>query len=326
MVDTREMNLLVTGGTGFFGKALLKYWKQLPVWQLPSSITLISRNPEKFRAENEVLLEGLPISLVLGDVLKPETLPRGPFTHVLHAATDSTYGPKLPPLERYMQIVRGTENILELTRSVGVKRFMLTSSGAVYGRIPSEMTHIPEEYEGPLGSINLQTVYAHAKRHAEYLTALHADAYGFEYVIARCFAFIGEDLPLDVHFAAGNFIRAAVTSDEIVIFGDGKSVRSYMYQFDLAMWLNEMLTHAPSGEIFNVGSSEAVSMNELAQSIFRALGKSPKIKIMGEKIIGTGGNYYVPNVTKAEKILGLRNSKLLDESIGCTLTKIGIKR
>lgn len=309
------MNLLVTGGTGFFGKALLRYWRQLPEGQLPSSITLISRNPEKFRAENVGLLEGLPVSLVFGDVMKPESLPRGSYTHVLHAATDSTYGPQLAPLERYLQIVRGTENILELTKKVGARRFLLTSSGAVYGTVPPDLTRIPEEFEGQLGYSNLDTVYGVAKRQSEYLTTLYSKVYGFDYVIARCFAFVGEDLPLDVHFAVGNFIRDALGKRSIVINGDGKTLRSYMYQEDLAHWLMVLLDSAPGNETFNVGSDEPVSILDLARLIADVLDFGVDIQVQNANHVGTGGRVYVPDVSRAAKILGLSINISLRDAI-----------
>jgi len=73
-------------------------------------------------------------------------------------------------------------------------------------------------------------------------------------VVARCFAFVGADLPLNVHFAIGNFIRDALTADALTVSGDGTPLRTYLDQSDLAHWLFTMLERGRSGEDYNVSS------------------------------------------------------------------------
>ena len=119
----------------------------------------------------------------------------------------------------------------------GIRRFLLTSSGGVYGPQPPDMKYMPESHNGMPDPLNPAHAYSVAKRCAEHLCALYRDQHGLEPVIARCFAFVGRDLPLDVHFAIGNFIRDALYSREIVVSGDGSAIRSYMDQRDLAAWL-----------------------------------------------------------------------------------------
>ena len=117
----------------------------------------------------------------------------------------------------------------------------MASSGVVYGAQPSSIEKIPEDYLGIPDPLDSNSAYGIGKRAAEHLKALYADKYDFDYVIARCFAFVGEDLPLDKHFALGNSIGDAINGRDIVIKGDGKPVSSYIYQEDLAKVLTFML-------------------------------------------------------------------------------------
>ena len=72
-------------------------------------------------------------------------------------------------------IVDGTRRTLDFARRTGARRFLLTSSGAVYGRQPAELTHVPEEYAGAPDPTDAGHVYGEGKRAAEMLCALHAD-------------------------------------------------------------------------------------------------------------------------------------------------------
>ncbi len=154
-------------------------------------------------------------------------------------------------------IVEGTRRTLEFARQCSARKFLLTSSGAVYGKQPPDMTHIPEEYLGapdPTDSSFCLMEWGNAVQN--YCVQYMQSRYGFEAKIARCFAFVGPYLPLDIHYAIGNFIRDGLSGGPIVVLGDGTPRRSYLYAADLAIWLWTILFKGQSCRPYNVGSDE----------------------------------------------------------------------
>ncbi|MCW2312795.1 dTDP-glucose 4,6-dehydratase [Rhodoferax antarcticus] len=250
-------------------------------------------------------------------MLQAHKLPRGKrFSHVLHAAADSTLGPQLSPLQRYDQIVSGTRQMLDFALACGAQRFLLTSSGGVYGRMPAGMVTVPETYHGMPDPMDPQQAYGVAKRAAEHLCALYDQSSGLEVVVARCFAFVGPDLPLNVHFAIGNFIRDALHGDRITVSGDGSPLRSYLDQADLARWLMLLLHKGEAGAAYNVGSDEAISIAELANLVRDTLtpGKSVDI-IGGSNFDHSQRSIYVPDIQKIKTGLGASVSVSLRDAI-----------
>lgn len=308
-------HLLVTGGTGFFGLALLRHWQALG-GDAPR-VTVLSRDPERFAARYPDLA-GL-VEWVRGDVLKPDSLPHGQrYSHVLHGATDSTFGAKLSSLERYIQIVDGTRNILEFAVETGVSRFLLTSSGGVYGPQSQEIGRIPETYNGMPDPLSSHNAYSVAKRCAEHLCALYQERYGIQAVIARCFAFVGRDLPLNVHFAIGNFIRDALWADGITVSGDGTPLRSYLDQRDLAVWLMTLLEKGQGGRAYNVGSDAAISIADLAHLVRDIVSPGKPVRILGKADANGARSRYVPDIYRARAELGLEVTIQLADAIRTT--------
>ena len=310
------MHILFTGGTGFFGKSLLRHWiENASKGQAPPRVTVLSRHPTSFLDAYPEFSRRPWLDFHPGDVLQPSTLPVGSsFTHVLHAATDSARGAQLTPLECYRQIADGTRHLLDFAAANGVRRFLLTSSGAVYGRLEGG-AGVREDCLQMPDPMQPSEAYGVAKRAAEHLCALYRQAHDLDTVVARCFAFVGPDLPLDVHFAIGNFIRDALTADAIVVRGDGQPLRSYMHQQDLAHWLTVLLERGTAGEAYNVGSPEAWSIGEIAHRVRDLLAPDkPVILLSGSDPAAGTRSGYIPNVDKA-LALGLKLKWSLDTAI-----------
>lgn len=318
--------LLLTGGTGFVGRSLLRYWLDLAQRgaQVPD-ITVLTRAPTAFLTAYPEF-DHLPwLAFHQGDILEPTSLPwQRPFSHVLHAAADSTLGPALTPLQRYQQIVDGTANVLNLAVECGARRLLLTSSGGVYGNQPAQLASLPENYHGMADPLVPANAYSVAKRCAEHLCALYYQNHGLETVIARCFAFVGPDLPLDAHFAIGNFIRDALWSELITVHGDGSPIRSYMYQSDLAHWLNVLLEYGVAGEAYNVGSDEAVSIKDLAELVRSLIAPEKAVVISGNQQADNNRRRYIPDITKSRVNLQLNIEVSLKAAIENTANAVKI--
>jgi dTDP-glucose 4,6-dehydratase len=177
------------------------------------------------------------------------------------------------------------------------------------------VVHLEESYCGMPDPIEPNNAYSIGKRAAEHLCTLYAAQYGLEIVIARCFAFVGQDLPLNVHFAIGNFMRDALSRDAITVSGDGTAVRSYLDQRDLADWLTTILEWGTSGRAYNVGSDRAIDMAELARLVRNLLSPEKEVRILGVARGGGERQVYIPNIERARSELALDVRIPLEQAI-----------
>ncbi len=312
--ELRDARILVTGGTGFIGTWLLATLVHATRrHRLDLEAVVLTRNPEAFRQKVPWLGQAPEIHLVPGDVRRLPVL-SGPFTHLIHAATDaSAQLLEENPQLMFDTIVSGTRAVLETAAEKAIGRSLFLSSGAVYGRQPHDLERIPEDWNGRLDCADPRSAYAEGKRAAETLCSIYARQHGLPISIARCFAFVGPFLPLDIHFAIGNFIGDALNRKTIRVKGDGTPYRSYLYATDLTAWLWHLLVRGESGVPQNVGSEEAVSIGELAAEVGRELGAP--FEILGQAVPGRKPERYVPSTERIRQSLGLRQTVSLQEGI-----------
>ncbi len=314
--ELRGERVFITGGTGFFGCWLLEslLWAQDRLG-LGVKAVVLTRDPDAFRVKAPHLARHPSLTIQAGDVRSYE-FPAGAFSHIIHAAIDASA--KLndeSPMHMLDTIVDGTRHALDHAVACKAKRFLLTSSGAVYGKQPSEMTHVPEDYTGAPDPLSPRSAYGEGKRMAEHLCALYARGSGLEPKIARCFAFVGPYLPLDLHYAIGNFIRDARRGGPIVVQGDGTPFRSYLYAADLAVWLWTILIRGQSCRAYNVGSEDAITIERLAHAVRDVVSPEAEIHILQVPDAAASPERYVPRVERANRELGLRQLVHLDDSI-----------
>ncbi|HVJ03390.1 MAG TPA: NAD-dependent epimerase/dehydratase family protein [Sphingomonas sp.] len=310
--------ILMTGGTGFIGRWMLE---ALARSGCDAEVTLLSRDPQGFA--NRVPHLAGRFGLVAGDVTG-FVAPGGPYTHVIHAATDASAALNArDPLRMFDTIVEGTRRALNVARDDGA-RFFFLSSGAVYGAQPLELTHVGEDWRGGPDPRDPLSAYGEGKRAAEMLCAIYAKQFGLDVINARIFALLGPLLSLDIHFAAGNFIRDAMAGRTIRVIGSGEAVRSYLYAADLTVWLWTMLAAGPSGAVYNAGSEEAVSIADLARRTADLLA-GPGVEILGRPDPGWNPGRYVPSTARIRADLGVTTSVTLDDAIRRTALSNGWK-
>jgi nucleoside-diphosphate-sugar epimerase len=317
--ELRGERIFITGGTGFFGCWLLEslLWAQDRL-DLGLQAVALTRDPDAFRRKAPHLAGHPCVTLLAGDV-RTYPFPGGTFSHFIHAATDSSARlNEQDPLRMLDTIVEGTRHALDHAATCGAKRFLLTSSGAVYGKQPPEMTHIPEEYTGAPDPLDPWSAYGEGKRLAEHLCTLYARGSNLEPKIARCFSFVGPYLPLDIHYAIGNFIRDALHGGPIVVQGDGTPYRSYLYAADLAIWLWTILLRGGTCRPYNVGSDLGISVGDVATLVRDAVCPKQEVVVRLEPARGKQAEMYVPEVRRARQELALRDWIPLSVAIAST--------
>lgn len=318
--EFRGSRIFLTGGTGFFGCWFLEslFWANDEL-NLGAEVTVLTRCPADFAKKAPHLASHPAIRFHIGDV-RSFAFPEGPFSHVIHAATESSIKLNAEnPLLVFDTIVQGTRRCLDFSVQARARKFLLTSSGAVYGRQPGEMSHIPETYTGGPDCLDSGSVYAEGKRMAEMLCVLYSKRHPLETKIARSFAFVGPYLPLDAHFAIGNFIRDALLGGPIVIRGNGMPRRSYLYAADLIIWLWTILVRSEPFKVYNVGSDKDVTISDVADKVAQAVGGQVDIVVQGDSRLGSNGDRYVPDTSRARKELSLGEYIGLEEAIGRTI-------
>lgn len=316
--------LLVIGGSGFFGKSILDMFQrgELAHWNVEKIIAM-SRSAKRLDTEAPELVRG-NVELVELDIATTNYLPEADY--VIHAAASTDARNYLSAGEKERQnILAGTLNYCRLARNnknTNTKT-LYVSSGAVYGSQPTEISHLEETYQvkDPNDIPEGKRDYAVAKRDAEELIKeLGAD--GVSVSIARCFAFVGKYLPRDQHFAIGNFIADGLAGRPIKVKANHLVYRSYMYADDLVEWMMEILVDANSNcPTFNVGSSEALSMGDLAIKIAGYFG----IGVDAEDIVSKKIDRYVPSIKKAFDERGLNCKFGIDQAINQTVQRIKCK-
>jgi dTDP-glucose 4,6-dehydratase len=309
--------LLIIGGSGFFGKSILDCFHRgmLNYWSI-NKIKIMARDPHRLVKEAPSLINS-DIELIPADISNINYLPNADY--VIHAAASSNAQNYInSPIQERVNIIAAVSNYCKLAKSFHQKaKILYVSSGAVYGKQPPDIENIDENYSYS-DSINVEKNkqdYTYAKRDSEKeIIALGLS--GLNVSIARCFAFLGPWLPLDQHFAIGNFINDGLNCRSINVQTKHKVYRSYMYADDLVEWLMTIAEKSStSSPVYNVGSDQSILIDELAQKISTIFGQNAPMYSHESDYI----DRYVPNIDKAKSELNLKNKYHLDDAIRLTI-------
>jgi len=312
----RGARVFVTGGTGFVGTWMLAALRHADRrLGLDLNVAVLTRNPTGFAARQPDLADWA--ALIAGDVTEVPPLPD--VDAVIHAATPASaaFNDTNPDLMR-TTIVAGMESVLAAIGPRPDVPMLFTSSGAVYGPQPLELEQLPETHEPEPGAIEPRNAYALGKRDAEAIAIAAADSGGPSLRLARLFAFAGPLLPLDAHFAIGNFIGDAVAGRTIHIAGDGTAVRSYLYAGDMVVQLLGVLTRATPSRAYNVGADQAIDIADLAHLVADVIDPTCTVEIAGRAqgaLPTSAGSRYVPSIERMRHELKIEPTVSLAEAI-----------
>ena len=214
-------------------------------------------------------------------------------------------------------LFNGTKNIMQIAIENDISKILFTSSGVVYG---SSTKDLKDENDIDYSLDNeKRNGLAKGKILAEDIICKLSVENNINFKIARCFSFVGPYLPLDMHYAIGNFINDAIFKENIIINGDGSPYRSYLYITDTLVWLIKLLVGSAEG-IFNVGSERRIQIIELANMVRDIIAPSKKV-IIQEKEMHEGNfkrNIYLPNTKKIRESLGVKEWTSLEDAISKT--------
>lgn len=305
--------MLMTGVTGFIGSWLLETLLHADArMRLGLHVEVLVRDPGRLAPH---LREEQRIKALVGDVRTFAAL--GQFDAVVHAAGSSNTPPgsrDAEPSTMFATIVEGTQRALEAAEQSGGIPFLFTSSGAVYGFRPEHSVPVEETFRPSPNDTGWQSAYVDGKRMAEALCNAAAIAGGPACRTARCFSFTGPRLALDAHFAAGNFIGDVLGGRPVKVRGTGRTVRSYLYAADLVIWLWRILARGDAARSYNVGSEEAVSIEDLGRRVAGLVDPEYPVEIIGcidDESLGKD-SHYVPSTARARRELGLEQTISLE--------------
>jgi dTDP-glucose 4,6-dehydratase len=307
----------ITGATGLFGKWFLEVLLESNQrFNTHFRITALSRDPKRFTTTMPHL-DNSALHWIRGDTAS-FTFPNEPIDHMIHAAAEVQNAKADLPSKVVKQQLEATEHFIALCRQHPKAKVLFTSSGAVYGQIPSNMTHVPESYLGAPDMSKPIAAYGEAKRVSELMFHSARLEFNLDFKISRTFAVVGAHLPLESHFAIGNFIGQAMQHKTIQVSGDGTPTRSYLHMAEHTVWLYKILFHGTPAQAYNVGSDDSISILEIAKAVCTEFPDS-SIEVAQPPSNNQSISRYVPNIERLKTELGLQVEIPLSDAIQRTI-------
>ena len=302
------MQFLVTGGAGFLGTALCNRLARSG-HTVHALDDLSAGDPS--RLEPDVLFTRGDVA----DIPKLWSLLQGVDCVYHLAARVSVPQSILYPRDYNTVNVGGTVALMEAVRDAGVKRVVLTSSGAVYGRQSQQ----PVSEDRPPSP---DSPYAVSKLSAEYYVRAIGALWKIETVMLRIFNAYGpgQALPASHPPVVPRFLKQAIGGGSLVIFGNGSQTRDFAYVDDVVDALVAAATAGNiDGEVINIGSGLETAMNDLVKHVERAVDK--QVEPLHNTSVSGGVQRLYADIGKAQRLLNFKPRVSLDEGLRLTLQR-----
>ncbi len=302
------MNILVTGAAGFLGSALSNRLIQLG--HAVRGLDDLSAGDPQHLSSNVLLTRG-----DVNDRPKLWSLLQGVECVYHLAARVSVPESVLYPRDYNTTNVGGTVSLMEAVRDVGVQRVVFVSSGAVYGEQGQQPLHegLPPQPGSP---------YAVSKLAAEYYVRTIGQLVGVTTLSLRVFNAYGPGQPLPAVHAPviPRFLHQAQSGGSLVISGDGRQTRDYVYVDDVVDALvAAMAAEPPANGVINIGSGQSTSVRELASAVAAAVG------VRGEPLYrateARGVSTMQADLALAQQVLGFAPRVALVEGLRLILER-----
>jgi dTDP-glucose 4,6-dehydratase len=257
--------LLITGGAGFIGSALVA---QLA--QRGDRVVVLDKLTYAGHKQN---LDGVECELVEGDILDAELLKtvfaQRAFDAVIHAAAESHVDNSIAGSAAFIETnVVGTHRMLEAARHAKVKCFVHVSTDEVYGALGADgifTTHSPMQPNSP---------YAASKAASDHLARSWFKTYGLPVVITRCCNNYGPRQHPEKLIP--RMLTNAQKGEKLPVYGDGKQVREWIHVDDHARGIIAALERGTPGEVYHLGSGEERQNIELVELLCDLIGNNSR--------------------------------------------------
>jgi nucleoside-diphosphate-sugar epimerase len=306
---------LITGGAGFIGSHLseLLLADGHEVWALDDLSTGAIENIQHLREREDY-------HLVVDSVLSPSVVNELVYKCdvVYHLA--AAVGVRLiveQPVRTLVTNVQGTETVLEYSNRFG-KRVLIASTSEVYGdhREERPLTEQDRRIYGP--TTEKRWGYADSKAMDEFLALAYHQERGLDCVIVRLFNTVGPRQSGQYGMVVPRFVQRALTGTPLEVHGDGTQTRSFCHVEDTIQALRDLMdARQISGEIFNVGGTDRISMLELADRVRAATGSDSELTFVPyNEVYGLGIEdtlHREPSIDKIGAAIGWRPTRSLDQ-------------